>query len=221
VTNTKTLTMHLGYTFTSSAYLTQALTHRSAHAAHNERLEYLGDAVLDCVIAEALYTRYPTLSEGKLTRMRASLVKGETLAELATKIELGDALILGQGERNNQGRTRTSTLADALEAIFGAVFLDGGFEASKQVILRIYQAHLGQLTPETSIKDAKTELQEYAQAKKLPMPRYSIIKTEGDVHEQHFYVACHINTHHAAGEGSTRRKAEQLAAAELLEQLKN
>jgi ribonuclease III len=220
VTNMQTLTKHLGYTFASSAYLTQALTHRSANATHNERLEYLGDAVLDCVIAEALFIRYPALSEGKLTRMRASLVKGETLAELAKKIELGDALILGQGERHNQGHTRTSTLADALEAIFGAVFLDGGFDASKKVILSVYQSHLDQLTPETSIKDAKTELQEYAHAKKLPTPRYTITKTEGDVHAQHFYVACHINTLHTAGEGTTRRKAEQLAAEKLLEQLK-
>ena len=221
MTNTQTLTTHLGYTFTSSQYLTQALTHRSASAAHNERLEYLGDAVLDCVIAEALFTRYPTLSEGKLTRLRASLVKGDTLAELAKKIELGDALILGQGEQKNQGRTRTSILADALEALFGAIFLDGGFDASKQVILNIYKTHLNQLMPETNIKDSKTKLQEYAQAKKLSMPRYSITKTEGDVHAQRFYVACTIGTFHASGEDTTRRKAEQLAAAKLLKQFSN
>ncbi len=218
--DTDALLSKIGYTFTHEAYLTQALTHRSASAQHNERLEFLGDAILDCVIAEALYLRYPNVKEGQLSRMRASLVKGEALAKLAQSIELGDALILGAGERQNQGHTRTSTLANALEALFGAVFLDGGFDASKRIILNLYQAPLDQPMPENSAKDAKTALQEYAQANKLPLPRYAITKTEGDQHAQRFFVTCSIDKLAAKGEGKTRRKAEQVAAEKLLAQLK-
>ncbi len=220
--NYTSLTQQLGYCFKSEAYLKQALTHRSAGTPHNERLEYLGDSILNFVISNDLFKRYPELTEGELSRLRAHLVKGETLACIARELALGDVLYLGAGEIKNKGHQRKSTLADALEAMFGAVFLDAGFDACEQVILRVFQAHLKQHTPETNIKDPKTTLQEYMQAQKMPLPTYALTHTEGDDHRQLFHVLCTAHAFNLSEKGisKTRRGAEQMAALALLKQLK-
>ena len=215
------LTKQLGYTFKSEAYLKQALTHRSAGTSHNERLEYLGDSVLNFVISNDLFKRYPELTEGELSRLRAHLVKGETLASIASELALGDMLYLGAGEIKNKGAERKSTLADALEAIFGAVFLDAGFEACEDVILRVFQTHLKQHTPETNTKDPKTALQEYMQAQKMPLPTYTLTHAKGEDHNKLFYISCTASSLNLSEKGvsKTRRSAEQIAALALLEKL--
>ena len=216
------LTNQLGYTFKSKTYLKQALTHRSAGIPHNERLEYLGDSILNFVISHDLFKRYPELTEGELSRLRAHLVKGTTLAKIASELGLGKMLYLGAGEIKNNGAERKSTLADALEALFGAVFLDAGFEACEQVILRVIEKSLKQHTPETNQKDPKTALQEYMQAQKMQLPCYTLTHTEGQDHNQLFYITCTAGSLNLTEKGvsKTRRGAEQIAASALLEKLK-
>lgn len=212
----------LGYTFKSEAYLKQALTHRSAGIPHNERLEYLGDSILNFVISHDLFKRYPELTEGELSRLRAHLVKGATLAKIASELGLGKMLYLGAGEIKNNGAERKSTLADALEAVFGAVFLDAGFTTCEQVILRIFEKSLKQHTPETNQKDPKSALQEYMQAQKMQLPSYTLTHTEGQDHNQLFYITCTAGSGNLTEKGvsKTRRGAEQIAASALLEKLK-
>jgi len=205
----------LGHVFTTPALLEQALTHRSHSAKHNERLEFLGDAVLNCVVAALLFARFTHLDEGKLTRLRASLVKQGTLAEIAAAdLSLPTHLRLGEGELKSGGFRRPSILADALEAILGAVYLDAGFEAVTRVIAQLYATRLATLDPYTQGKDAKTGLQELLQARKLDLPTYQVVATHGAAHDQTFEVCCVIpalDIHVVAG-GSSRRTAEQAAA---------
>lgn len=211
----------LGYRFSQDSLLAEALTHRSAGSPNNERLEFLGDALLNWVIADALYRLHPQASEGDLTRLRASLVREPSLADLAQSIRLGEHLKLGPGEIRSGGSRRQSILADSLEALFAAVYLDGGHEAAQGVILRLYDKLLGELPDAESLKDAKTRLQEYLQGRGLPLPDYEVFEVIGQAHAQLFRVRCTVpgNAHEAEGEGSSRRQAEQMAAMRLLDQL--
>lgn len=215
------LSKQLGHAFVQPQLLERALTHRSAAPEHNERLEFLGDSVLGCVIAKHLYLSYPQLSEGDLTRLRSNLIKEETLAGLAQQLELGSYLQLGEGERKSGGFRRPSMLADAMEALFGAVLLDGGFEAAEKVVLALFVPYLAQVDVQTLGKDAKTLLQEYLQARRIALPNYSIVAVQGEAHAQSFRVECAIPalkiTSH--GEGSSRRNAEQQAAQAACQQL--
>lgn len=220
--NLQRLCRVLDYTFKKPSYLIQALTHCSAGAANNERFEFLGDSILSTVIAHALFKQFPEESEGQLSRLRAYLVKGEMLANIAFELNLGDYLFLGQGELKSGGFRRASILADALEAIFAAVFLDAGFAETQRVILNLYKSRLDDPSLNDNLKDAKTQLQEHLQAKKQPLPDYTLTKVVGEEHDQLFYVTCKLAKLNlcANGQGDTRRKAEQLAAKALLEQLK-
>jgi len=214
-----TITGRIGYQFSNPDLLRQALTHRSYGASHNERLEFLGDGVLNCVIAVELFCRFPQLAEGELSRLRASLVNQQSLFEVAQRIELGGQLRLGEGELKSGGARRPSMLADALEALIGAAFLDGGFITARELILRLFAQPLATADPDTLGKDAKTRLQEFLQARRIPLPQYSVIATAGEAHEQTFRVECvipelNIRTH---GEGSSRRSAEQVAARHAYE----
>ena len=217
--NTADLCRALDYQFRDSALLQEALTHRSAAGISNERLEFLGDAVLDFVIGAVLFKRYPQASEGELSRLRASLVKGETLAELARGLSLGDYLRLGGGELKTGGAYRTSILADALEAIFGAVYLDGGFEDCRCLILRLYQKRLQGLPPVAELKDPKTRLQERQQARQQELPCYNVLEISGQAHAQHFTIECAVAGVRTVAMASSRRKAEQQAARQALELL--
>lgn len=211
----------LGYQFQQTILLEQALTHRSCKGQHNERLEFLGDALLGFVIAEALFERFPQTREGDLTRMRAALVKGVTLASIAQELALSDYLRLGPGELKSGGYRRESILADALEAILGAIYLDSGMLAAKERILAWFGSRLDDITPGQQ-KDSKTQLQEYLQGLRLPLPTYDVIATAGEAHQQTFTVRCTVPGKapiHATG--ASRRKAEQDAAAMALELLKN
>ncbi|MDR2016282.1 MAG: ribonuclease III, partial [Burkholderiales bacterium] len=201
--------------------LRQAVTHRSHSASHNERLEFVGDAVLNCVIAQALFERFPSLDEGTLSRSRAGLVNRETLARLARQLELNRYLLLGEGELKSGGSQRASILADVLEALFGAVFLDGGFAAAQRVIATVYGETLQGADPEQLGKDAKTRLQEWLQARRLPLPEYTVMEIRGEAHLQQFVVECRISQLDvtACGEGNNRRTAEQLAADAVWQQL--
>ncbi len=204
----------LDYTFAQPQLLQRALTHRSYSQAHNERLEFLGDSVLNCAIAAYLYDHYPDLPEGDLSRLRSNLVNQQTLCALAQGIGLGEHLLLGEGERRSAGHRRPSILADAMEAVFGAVFLDGGFAAAQRAVLGLYVPYLAQTDVQSLGKDAKTLLQEYLQARKLALPRYTVAAIEGEAHAQSFRVDCEVTqlnlvTH---GEGASRRAAEQAAA---------
>lgn len=212
------LTKQLGYVFNDPNLLRAALTHRSRGGVHNERLEFLGDAILSFSIAAELYKRFPKAREGDLTRMRALLVRGETLAEIARELLIGDNLNLGLGERKTGGHRRGSILADALEAIIGAIYLDAGVEACRNCILNWYDKRLDALTLTTPQKDAKTRLQEYLQAHRLPLPEYGILTIEGDPHDPIFKVECRINKLPAPVEGvaNNRRRAEQAAAEAAL-----
>lgn len=204
----------LGYTFGKPEFLRQALTHRSYGLPHNERLEYLGDSILNCVIAHALFQRFPNLSEGELSRLRANLVNQQTLFELAQRLNLGEQMLLGEGELKSSGFRRPSILADALEALIAAVFLDGGFEHTQEVIRNLYAPLLEEIDPNNPAKDAKTMLQELLQGRKLALPQYSVISTEGEAHQQFFRVECFIPELkiRALGSGTSRRSAEQNAA---------
>jgi ribonuclease-3 len=203
-----------GYQFSNPDLLRQALTHRSHGAAHNERLEFLGDAVLNCIVAAELFRLFPQLPEGDLSRLRASLVNQQSLCEIALRIDLGAQLLLGEGELKSGGARRPSMLADALEALIGAVFLDGGFAAATTLTLQLLDEPLQAIDPSVSGKDAKTLLQEYLQGRHIPLPQYSVIATAGEAHEQSFRVECAIPelSIKTQGEGPSRRSAEQVAA---------
>jgi len=213
------LESRLGYRFARAELLEQALTHRSHGAAHNERLEFLGDSLLGCVIAEELYRRFPQLSEGKLTRLRASLVRADALADLAREVELAPLVRLGEGELAASAEPRPSILADALEALFGAVLLDGGYPAARDAVLAAFATRLERLDPERAAKDAKTELQERLQAARRPLPVYRLVSVQGAAHRQSFEVECNAGEVSARGSGSSRQRAEQEAARALLERL--
>lgn len=209
----------LGHQFASEALRDQALTHRSASSKHNERLEFLGDALLGQIISTQLYQRFPDASEGEMSRMRSSLVKEKTLAELASELQLGDVLHLGSGELKSGGFRRESILADALEAIIGAVYLDAGFPVCEQMVLRLFAERLNQLPDTGTDKDAKTRLQEALQGARLPLPQYELLATYGEAHAQTFHVRCTLHDGSMAeGRGSSRRRAEQQAAEVLLQQ---
>lgn len=219
--NLERLTRILGYEFKNLAYLKQALTHCSVGSDNYERFEFVGDSILSFVIAYELFLLFPNQSEGQLSRLRAFLVKGEMLAEIAREISLGDYLVLGQGELKSGGFRRDSILADSLEAIFAAVFLDGGIEAAKKAILNLYQSRLHNTNLNDSLKDYKTQLQEYLQSKKKPLPEYRLVSLEEDESDQIFQVTCAVvNVKFTTeGRGNNRRKAEQIAAKLFLEQL--
>ncbi len=210
----------LNYQFSDSGLLTRALTHRSASLDNNERLEFLGDAVLDLTISCELYDGKPMVREGGLSRYRAELVRKETLVELAQKVDLAPHVILGSGEQRSGGRQRDSVLANALEAVFGAILLDGGFDTVDKVILRLFHDRLATLPEEESLKDAKTRLQEYLQARHLPPPEYELLGVTGAAHAQTFEVVCRSSESgiEATATGSSRRRAEQAAASLALEQ---
>lgn len=216
-----TLLKTLRYEFNNADYLTAAITHRSASKKNNERLEFLGDSILSLVITEYLFEHLEKSQEGELSRLRSSLVKGDKLAELAQAMCLGDYLILGSGELKSGGFRRSSILADALEAVFGAVFLDSNFEQCKQVILGLYHNELNSLPEASSVKDHKTKLQEYLQARHLPLPVYNVTTVTGEPHEQEFTVECAVSSSNLLfiGVGVSRRKAEQDAAAKMLSEL--
>lgn len=215
------LCRRIEYTFADPTLLERALTHRSHGANNYERLEFLGDSVLNLAISAELYDRFPDLSEGELTRLRASLVKKETLAERARSIGLGDCLALGGGELKSGGFDRDSILADALEAVLGAVYRDGGIDAARALVLRLYQAKLTQLAGGVVPKDPKTRLQEYLQQHGLPVPVYNVLDMSGEPHNQIFIVECRVTglAQPTRGDGSTRRVAEQRAAESALMQL--
>jgi len=209
----------LGYQFGNASLLKQALTHRSHGAPHNERLEFLGDGLLNFVIARLLFQNFTALPEGDLSRLRAGLVNQQALSELAASLSLGDHLRLGEGELKSGGFRRPSILADALEALIGAVYLDGGFAAAEKVLTELFRPLLTAIDPKESGKDPKTRLQEYLQGRRLGLPQYSIISVEGEAHEQHFHVECAIPelSIHSRGAGPTRRAAEQEAARSAYE----
>lgn len=215
------LCRRLHYEFREPALLERALTHRSKSAYNYERLEFLGDSVLSFAVSIELYNRYPDLSEGELTRLRASLVKKQTLASLARELELGNYLALGEGELKSGGFDRDSILADTLEAVFGAICKDGTLEQTSGVILGLYRNLFAQLNPLSVPKDPKTQLQEYLQKHSLPTPSYTIRTVSGEPHTQQFVVECRVSgfTEAVCGQGSTRRNAEQQAAATVLEML--
>ena len=208
----------LNHAFAREDLLVQALTHRSVGAANNERLEFLGDALIGFTIAEALVSRFPQADEGTLSRMRASLVKRESLAQLARGLQLGDYLRLGGGELRTGGHTRDSILADALEAVLGAVYLDSGFAPARSVILALFRAQLEQLDDSRAGKDPKTRLQEFLQARRRPIPEYEVVTIGGTQHDQSFTVQCVLpdDGQSARGEGSSRRRAEQASAEAML-----
>lgn len=213
----------LGHRFERPELLEQALTHRSAGAEHNERLEFLGDAVLGFIMADELFRRFPKAREGELTRLRARLVRASTLAGLARALDLGMALRLGGGERKSGGRHRDSILADALEAVVGAVYVDAGVACARELVLRLYAPLLDEIAPERIGKDPKTRLQEWLQARGLPLPRYVVLQTTGTAHEQWFTVSCDVAPLglSAQGEGGSRRGAEQVAAERLMARLED
>ncbi len=211
----------LGYRFKDKRLLQTALTHRSHGSSHNERLEFLGDGVLNCVIASALFERFPDLPEGDLSRLRAHLVRQESLHQLALQLRLGEHLRLGEGEMRSGGHQRPSILADALEALFGAVYLESGFDVAAGLIRRLFASLLEALVPGQSMKDPKTRLQEWLQGRRKPLPRYQLLETTGAAHDQRFHVACQIDALGIAtrGMGASRRLAEQAAAEKALEEL--
>ncbi len=210
----------LGYFFLNPELLECALTHRSVGSFNNERLEFLGDAILNFLIADELYRHHLNASEGELSRARANLVNGRALAVLATAYNLGDFLRLGSGELKSGGFRRESILAGTLEAIIGAVYLDKGFDACRVLVQSLYQQRLATISPETHPKDPKTRLQEYLQAQKHPLPLYTVVAIEGDAHVQAFKVECIVEgISPTQGEGNSRRVAEQNAAQQALQLL--
>lgn len=214
-----TIVAATGHRFAMPALLRQALTHRSYSAAHNERLEFLGDGVLNCTIAEALFAQFPELPEGDLSRVRAHLVNQKTLSEIAQDIHLGEQLLLGEGELRSGGAQRPSILADALEALIGAIFMDAGYGAARATVQKLFASRLVDIDPTTLGKDGKTLLQEFLQARRLPLPQYTVSAIIGEAHEQLFRVVCEVPalSIRTEGEGSNRRSAEQNAAARAYE----
>ncbi|MGY5452639.1 ribonuclease III [Agarivorans sp. MS3-6] len=219
--NPERLQRAIGYQFKDESLLHLALTHRSAGGVHNERLEFLGDAVLSWVIADELYRRFPHVSEGDLSPMRSTLVKGKTLAELARAFELGDYIKLGPGELKSGGFRRESILADAVEAIIGAVYLDRGADQAQQLLLTWYNERLENIEPGLSQKDPKTRLQEILQSRKQVLPDYQVVEIKGEAHNQQFTVSCKVEglDQPVIGTSTSRRKAEQVAAELVLERL--
>jgi ribonuclease-3 len=215
------LEKRLGHRFASPQLLEQALTHRSRGADNNERLEFLGDGVLGCAVADELYARFPQLSEGKLTRLRASLVREEALAGVANDLGIGEFLRLGEGELAAGPEPRPSILADALEAVLGAVFLDAGYEAARKTVLGAFGPLIDRLDPERPAKDAKTRLQEMLQASHRRLPQYRVVAVQGEAHRQSFEVECSVAELDltATGSGTSRQRAEQQAAKAMLERL--
>jgi ribonuclease-3 len=213
------LQSRLGYRFKESALLQQALTHRSHSSLHNERLEFLGDSILNCVVASLLFERYSKIDEGDLSRLRANLVKQQSLYEIAQRLELSQFLRLGEGELKSGGFRRPSILADTLEALFGAIFLDAGFNAARDVIRALYIPILDSVDPKTLGKDAKTLLQEFLQGKKIALPQYNVVATHGAAHNQEFEIECLVPKLdiQVFGTGGSRRAGEQAAAKLALE----
>ena len=214
----------IGYQFNDRSLLKLALTHRSAAAQHNERLEFLGDSILNFTIAEALYHQFPRSNEGELSRMRATLVREPTLATLARRFALGDYMSLGSGELKSGGFRRESILADCVEAIIGAMSLDQGLETATQVIRNGYGRLLAEIKPGDNQKDAKTRLQEYLQSRHLPLPTYEVVNIQGEAHCQTFIVECKVKNADKidrtfVAKGSSRRRAEQAAAEQILKEL--
>jgi len=210
-----------GHAFSQPALCQAALTHRSAGNEHNERLEFLGDSILNCSVARLLYDAHPQADEGALSRLRATLVSGDTLAQIAVELGVGEHLRLGPGELKSGGFRRASTLADALEAVLGAIFLDAGFDVAAAVVKRIIGARMSDLPEAETLKDAKTRLQESLQARGLALPVYRLTAVAGEPHAQSFSVTCEVPSFGlaAVGEAGSRRRAEQLAARKLLELL--
>ena len=215
------LRARLGYEPRELALFRAALTHRSAAGANNERLEFLGDAVVNLLVARALYLAFPAASEGDLSRLRARLVSREPLAEIASELAIGDELQLGSGELKSGGFRRQSILADAFEALCGAIFLDRGLEGVEPVVMRLFAGRIAALPEPEALKDAKTRLQEYLQSRSLPLPRYEVLGVEGEDHAQSFTVSCEVPALEARtqGRGSSRRRAEQEAAERMMETL--
>ncbi len=219
MSNVTILQSRLGHTFRDQALLQQALTHRSHSVLHNERLEFLGDSVLNCVVASLLFQKYASIDEGDLSRLRANLVKQQSLYEIALRLDLAQFLRLGEGELKSGGFRRPSILADTLEALFGAIFQDAGFNAARDVIYGLYLPILDTVDPATLGKDAKTLLQEYLQSKKIALPLYTVAATHGAAHSQEFEVECSIPKLEIQvfGTGGSRRAGEQVAAKMALE----
>lgn len=215
------LNKRIAYSFNDPALLNQAFTHRSAAKKHNERLEFLGDAVLGLVVAELLYEKFPNLPEGKLTRLRSNLVKGDTLASLARELDMGKLISLGPGELKSGGHRRDSILADTFEALLGAIYLDADIEEVRRVICALYRERVDALDPNLQIKDNKTRLQEALQSKRISLPTYEVIDISGKDHAQTFTVECSIDGLQltARGQGKSRRIAEQQAAQQILEKI--
>ncbi len=216
------LEQRLGYSFQSQRQLQLALTHRSHSATNNERLEFLGDSILNLLIGEALYQKFPEAREGQMSRQRSQLVKGETLAQLAREFELGECLVLGEGELKSGGHRRDSILADAVEAIIGAIYLESGLDICRERVLAWYKDRLDALTLDTSAKDAKSRLQEYLQGQRQPLPEYRVTEVGGEGHAQIFTIECHVSlaAKPTQAQASSRREAEKQAAAAMLEILK-
>ena len=212
------LQKNIDYHFSDVALLKQALTHRSANKNNNERLEFLGDSILGCVISQELYHRFPLVDEGQLSRLRSSLVRGQTLAKLAKSINLSETLLLGQGELKSGGFRRESIQADAFEAILGAIFLDSDYVTVSAVILKLYDELLNNASPDDSLKDFKTQLQELLQKKGHSLPIYELIKTKGQDHNAVFYVSCHIKEFNLTVEENAKsiKRAEQACAESIL-----
>lgn len=220
IRNPDLLQKHLDYRFNDTTLLEQALTHRSAGSRNNERLEFLGDAILGGVIAGELYQRFPGAKEGRLSRLRASLVRRESLADIAQSLQVGDYLQLGVGERKSGGHHRDSILSDALEALLGAIYLDGGYAPCRECILDLFAGKLESLADTTVLKDPKTRLQEFLQAQHRALPAYTVLKVSGEAHAQSFRIECAVTgVEPSTGEGGSRRQAEQDAAECMLAQL--
>ena len=215
------LKTRLNYEFDDATLLQRALTHRSAPGRNNERLEFLGDAILDAVISEVIFASQPHADEGDLSRLRSSLVKDATLASISAELDLGEYLTLGGGERKTGGHRRASILADAFEAIIGAIYLDSGFEAAQRVVHHVYGKRLIDLPDAAELRDPKTRLQEFLQSRQIELPDYQVTNVTGKSHQQSFTVTCSVAALGATaeGHGSSRRNAEQKAARSVLEQL--
>ncbi|MDC6484477.1 ribonuclease III [Methylophilaceae bacterium] len=221
--NIEQLEKILNYIFKDKSLLEQALTHRSFQGNNNERLEFLGDSILNFIIAELLFKKFNLLPEGDLSRLRSQLVKSSTLSEIGILLNLGDYLILGEGELKSSGWRRPSILADSVEAIIGAIYSDGGISAASELIISWYKDKIESINPNDIQKDSKSLLQELIQARKIGLPEYNVVSIEGEAHCQHFKVSCSILKLGISieGEGSSRKIAEQAAADEVLKKLKN
>jgi len=218
VKNLDLFQIELGYRFSELELLELALTHRSSGSNNNERLEFLGDSLINHVVANYIYHKFPNVSEGALSRIRAALVRRESLADLGVNLQIGEYLFLGAGECKSGGRKRKSIIADAVEAVVGAIFIDGGFETARRIILTLYSEKFFAMSEDLAEKDSKTQIQEYAQAKGLELPVYELESVSGDAHEPMYHVVCRITGSDWIGRGSglSRQEAEQIAASSVL-----